>query len=256
MHRILNCNIPGYAARRCVTQAPPGLQVITNFLSGSEHDSVVSEVSRIFEEARGKGKNHHAQKVEIPQPESVKSQAHNLLSNEYYLPVQVSESAANPNKVLSCAYFQKYGDAGHELIYFSKGKLKSLPLFGQRLVREKVMAASMRDSFTLDGKWRMTLNIYMCRGSGDAQQLERPGFPLHKDLPANGDITMILSLLASCRMELVPESNLDSTPLQFELKPASLVVLSGEVRWHWLHRVLPAMGDAGIRASVVFGWKP
>ena len=82
----------------------------------------------------------------------------------------------------------------------------------------------------------------------------RPGFPYHKDLPANGDVTMILTLQARGDLELVPETDPHRSPSQVLLHPGSLLVLSGEARWRWLHRLRP-VPDEKQRMSVVFGWR-
>ena len=55
-------------------------------------------------------------------------------------------------------------------------------------------------------------------------------------------------------MELVPEADPERPPTLIKLKPGSLLLLSNEARWQWLHRIRPSQAGVG-RMSVVFGWK-
>jgi len=94
-------------------------------------------------------------------------------------------------------------------------------------------------------------------------------------LAANGEITVILTLKQSATIQLVkPSFDLTDgiqTTTQIEeleqevegggvpvhsmdLTPGSLLVLSGEGRWNWVHRVLPQQAVDGMeRVSLVFG---
>ena len=232
------------------SQIPDGLQVFESFILPAEHDRLAGSVSDIFAAARRRCANTQGEQAPIPQPSTVRSHAHNLPSEEYYVPLKLE--LEGESRVLSSAYFPKYGAGGHELVYFSRGTLQSLPLFAREFIGAMVPALSPLVS--VEGKWRLTLNSYLPSENSAASLATRPGFPFHKDLPANGDVTLILTLLAKGDLELVPEMDPQMKPTLVQLRPGSLLVLSGEARWRWLHRIRPLATTAG-RLSVVFGWK-
>jgi alkylated DNA repair dioxygenase AlkB len=98
----------------------------------------------------------------------------------------------------------------------------------------------------------MTLNTYSMGAA------EVPGFPYHVDLPANGPITMIATLRRGATLELRhKDAAAGTTPERIILQPGSLVVLSGEARYEWEHRILSSPGSGGeegiSRVSIVFG---
>eukprot|EP01122_Echinamoeba_exundans_P006278 TRINITY_DN1730_c0_g1_i1.p1 TRINITY_DN1730_c0_g1~~TRINITY_DN1730_c0_g1_i1.p1 ORF type:complete len:198 (-),score=5.56 TRINITY_DN1730_c0_g1_i1:43-636(-) len=141
------------------------------------------------------------------------------------------------------AWFTKYGDEGHELGYFQKNN--NIPQFGWRIIRR------LLDSFPEIGKvkpssndgqlqWRMTLNFY------DKQQKSRAGFPFHRDIDTNGEITTIVTLNAPAifefrRMNASGSSTTshDDATCAAPLLPGSAAMLSGPSRWTWLHRIRP-----------------
>ena len=214
---------------------------------------MVACVSDIFAAAGRMDGMLQGEKAHIPQPGSIKSHAHNLPGDEYYFPLKLQTEPAS--EVLSSAYFPKYGDEGHELIYFSKGSLRSLPHFAQEFIQDRISSLkSITPFIAVEGKWRLTLNRYTPSNGLACQPATRPGFPYHKDLPANGDITFILTLLETGEMELVPEADPQRPPTLIKLKPGSLLLLSDDSRWRWLHRICPSQAGVG-RMSVVFGWK-
>jgi len=170
-------------------------------------------------------------------------------------------------------YFEKYGDEGHELIYFQGNH--NLPAFAKALIttygnldhraRELLLEYNSGNQMT-DKKelyWKMTLNYYTKKEiDGDEQW---PGFPFHVDIASNGDITFILSLGAPAIMEFKAKEN-TTTPDNVHrvlLEPNSLVAIAGEARWNWMHRIVPTgnkfehEGKAFVRTnerkSVVFG---
>mmetsp|Transcript_14570 Transcript_14570/g.27718 ORF Transcript_14570/g.27718 Transcript_14570/m.27718 type:complete len:173 (-) Transcript_14570:155-673(-) len=100
----------------------------------------------------------------------------------------------------------------------------------------------------------------------------RPGFPWHRDLKANGACSIILGLGSSGRLEFGKEPGFDSSqpppkdnrvenpdeisPVRLvELRPGSLLILTGPARWHFVHRVLNGTHGSGgeERASLVWG---
>lgn len=180
-------------------------------------------------------------------------------------------------EVLNCEHFEGYGRADiHDLTYFQRNR--NIPGYAQAVVLEiaqlpevAAVAAAVADARdTLE--WRMTLNAFTAVESavdpsvqgGDDEAL----FPWHVDLPANGDVTAILTLGRAGRIQFARphlttpdaphsdgnrqgeseggrESDCDGTqptvtePLTIDLEPGSLLVASGAARWDFVHRVVP-----------------
>merc|ERR1712144_199611 len=79
-------------------------------------------------------------------------------------------------------------------------------------------------------------------------------FPWHTDLAANGEITAISTLLAPAIMEFAPHADAPGAPTRIVAKPGTLVLLSGDARWKWVHRAMPHPEAAGkARISLVLG---
>ncbi|CAJ1335319.1 unnamed protein product [Effrenium voratum] len=229
-----------------------GLHLNNDFLTEAEELDICREVTRVFSLARSAS-------ALIAKP--VRSQSHNLPFDEHFKRVNVPAMQAC-DQMLACEYFDKYGDQGHELIYFSRGPLDSVPNFVQSLVVDRIRdilallpATSEKgklvhpspDAFR--DKWRLTLNHYSNSGAAD-----RPGFPFHKDIRANGDVTMILTLGSSATMELAQETEPHVPTVSVKLHPRSLLLLSNEARWRRVHCVLPVASPAE-RSSLVLGWR-
>lgn len=98
------------------------------------------------------------------------------------------------------------------------------------------------------------------KGGDDGTELSEAGgalFPWHTDLAANGEITAIATLLAPATLEFAPHADHPGVPTTIDAMPGSLVLLSGEARWEWVHRALPHPGAAGKeRISLVLGCAP
>lgn len=184
----------------------------------------------------------------IPQPKFVTSENHNLSTEEKYTPVKIRESAS---KMLSCEYFPSYGEDGHALAYFRGNK--NLPSYINAILPtiEKVINDLEINPSTQVLRWRLTLNFY--------KQIEGlvAGFPFHVDIPANGVSTMILNI----HNKAIFQIKKDDVIKEIELPVGSLLILSGESRYEWKHRVLPSQIDAARvdeeiqRISLVLGYK-
>lgn len=208
------------------------------------------------------------------------SPAHNLAREARFVRVRVPGAAGEAEG----EHFAAYGD-GHRLTYFRGNKnvppldlppdwLASLGTLPS--VADGVAAARQARGWSSAGqlKWRMTLNHYPTGTS------ERPGFPWHRDLVANGAVTMILALAAPGRLQfgilpdhadgrgglvtLAPSRRAvasAATAIQrgakiavvesMTLDPGDLLVISGPARWEFVHRV--AQGGGTERVSLVYG---
>lgn len=205
-----------------------------------------------------------AEKAHIPQPEFVRSAKHNLATEEFYTRVTLTEAGG---RVLGCEYFPKYGEDGHALGYF-RGTA-NLPDF----VRDRLLApirGLMTDTGLADPAadltWKLTMNFYRNVGGTVA------GFPFHVDIPANGVVTMILNVQREAMFQIVPaRPNVSQAmtfglgengpPTDIPLPVGGLLVLSGESRYEWKHRVLPSASTgptppgAVERVSLVLGFQ-
>jgi hypothetical protein len=265
----------------------PGLLMIRNFVSEAEQPAVLASVARLRQLiALSIGS---AQEVPLDWDSAnavrtamkVKSTAHNLPTPEFYQTVRIarqndtldllSDNFSSPSGsiisgMLQAECFEKYGEDGHVLTYFRLNK--NLPAVGRMLAHRLIsrlpglLKQNETTLFNLlnkpnwtDRRWKMTLNFYDDVGS------KRAGFPFHTDLPANGQSSFILGFQSSATIEFKrndSEANKDVV-LSHTLLPGELVVLSGDVRWNWMHRVLPTAKDAvdGLlfspRSSIVLG---
>jgi alkylated DNA repair dioxygenase AlkB len=83
------------------------------------------------------------------------------------------------------------------------------------------------------------------------------GFPFHVDIPSNGVVTMILNVQRAVRFEIANGGE----PTAIELPVGALLLLSGESRYVWKHRVLPSAAPPGAsghpveRVSLVLGFQ-
>jgi alkylated DNA repair dioxygenase AlkB len=228
----------------------PGLLVYRDHFSGEECGLLVRQSLELYsrlEEAVGR--SGAVERAHIPQPYFVRSAQHNLASEEHYARVVLEES--NQRKV-RCEYFPRYGEDGHALAYFRGNP--NLPDFvlGDLLAQirqtvEQVGLARADQALT----WKLTMNFYKDVGGRVA------GFPFHVDIPANGVVTMILSVHREALFQIAKSDAVTDIPLPV----GSLLLLSGESRYEWKHRVLPmaSTGSAhpsGVeRISLVLGFQ-
>merc|ERR1712093_187324 len=147
----------------------------------------------------------------------------------------------------------EYGSAAHALSYFRGNE--NIPA-----VCDPILKALLKeDAVTSLGEnlhWKLTLNDY--KASTEDALAESGGalFPWHTDLAANGEITAISTLLAPAIMEFAPHADLaaNEQPTRIVAKQVTLVLLSGDARWKWVHRAMPHPDAAGkARISLVLG---
>lgn len=67
----------------------------------------------------------------------------------------------------------------------------------------------------------------------------------HIDSPSSGDVIIVLSLLSNAQMKF----NIKNEFFIVELKPRSLVIMKKEIRYKWMHSILPVKEK---RYSIVF----
>jgi hypothetical protein len=163
------------------------------------------------------------------------SKQHNLKTDEHYHQVTFETNG----QILNLQHFFKYGEEGHSLTYFIG--IQSIPQFVkdalivpmEQIEVVKELKSQKKGNKSLD--WNLTLNTYRPPLHKPNQM---PGFEFHKDIPSNGDITAIFTLLSEAEVEMKPTME---SPVAFRetLIPGSLFLLSGPSRWDWLHRVQP-----------------
>ncbi|WP_422382214.1 hypothetical protein [Marinicellulosiphila megalodicopiae] len=97
-------------------------------------------------------------------------------------------------------------------------------------------------------QWRLTMNFY--------KQVEGAvsGFAFHVDIPANGVVTMILNIQRQANFQITDGNRVEDIVLPV----GALLLLSGESRYQWKHRVLashnPQSANGEIeRISLVLG---
>ncbi len=228
----------------------PGLFVYPNYFTPSQSAEIVAQTLRLYQRLEEQAATSNGlEKAHIPQPEFVRSAKHNLASEEYYTRVVLEEVGG---RKLSCEYFPKYGEEGHSLAYF-----RGNPNLPDYIANELV--GTIRQSLEGIGLippekellWKLTVNFYKSVGGVIA------GFPFHVDIPANGVVTMILNVQREALFQIAKDEHLTDITLPV----GSLLVLSGESRYQWKHRVLPSQApESSIageveRVSLVLGYQ-
>ena len=228
----------------------PGLFVFDDYFTSAQCEAIVRGSLGLSErlEAFVTG-NAEFKRIGIPQPEFVRSARHNLASDESYTRAVLHEAGS---RELRCEYFPRYGEDGHALGYFRGND--NLPDFihgplldGIRHTVEAEHLASADQPLT----WKLTMNFYRSVGGVVA------GFPFHVDIPANGVVTMILNTHREALFQIARGEVMQDV----QLRVGSLLILSGESRYEWKHRVLPqelkdSPAVGGIeRVSLVLGFQ-
>ncbi len=228
----------------------PGLLVYPQYFPREQCELLVRESLELharIEEATEEAGN--VEKAHIPQPGFVRSAKHNLASEEFYTRVALTE----PNQGnMNCEYFPKYGEDGHALCYFRGNG--NLPEFVREGLLAPIQSTMEEAGLARAGEelmWKLTMNFYKSVGGTVA------GFPFHVDIPANGVVTMILNIQREALFQIAKEE----TVTDILLPVGNLLVLSGESRYEWKHRVLPmASGNLATsseveRVSLVLGFQ-
>ena len=179
----------------------------------------------------------------IPQP--TRSQAHNLAAEREFVPLRVHDPALHEGAaILRCEHFAEYGSRYHALSCFrGNANLPRVldPILAALRELDVVRALGTAGGDGTDGDplglhWKLTLNHYKPRAAEPSEALAEAGgalFPWHTDLAANGEMTMISTLLApatpSLRRTPIPPP---ATCRRAAAAPGS-PALSGPARWDW-----------------------
>ena len=234
---------------------PPGLYVFEDFGAPTPETAkgVVQGARALIDAvnaaASGGGESRSA---DIPQPREGRiSRAHNLQRERTFVPLRVKDPVQGTER--RCEHFAEYGSAAHALSYFRGNE--NIPA-----VCDPILAALLKEeAVTSLGEnlhWKLTLNDYKASTEDALAEAGGALFPWHTDLAANGEITAISTLLAPAIMEFAPHADLaaNETPTRIVAKPGTLVLLSGDARWKWVHRAMPHPDAAGkARISLVLG---
>lgn len=209
---------------------PSGLYCYNNFLTESKKNILQEKAIELY------------QKIQMLHPQRASSirlsKNHNLPNREYYKVISMVDEESK----ISAQHFEKYGDEGHTLTYFIGNA--QIPKFIRAGLIARIATVPIVQEWiknkTIEEKvsWNFTFNTYsLTNQKGDDQMLA--GFPFHKDIASNGEITAIYSMGAAAEFEIRnPEHH--AQKVLFSLEDNSLVLLSGAARWHWEHRVLPS----------------
>jgi hypothetical protein len=228
----------------------PGLIVFPDYFPAGQCAGIVRDTLSLYARLEAAASIGTAERVHIPQPEFVRSARHNLTSNEFYTRVTLEEAE---RRELNCEYFPRYGEDGHALAYFRANP--NLPDFVRgdlvASVRERMKGLGLAGP-DQELTWKLTVNFYKNLAGTVA------GFPFHVDIPANGVVTMILNVQREAVFQITKDGE-DVTEIR--LPVGSLLVLSGESRYQWKHRVLPMAGSGAValggveRVSLVLGFQ-
>lgn len=226
---------------------PPGLFLFRGALSAEACETLVKKSVALYHELTALCEGLPLESAQIPQPDFVTSQEHNLTTEERFVRLRPRRS---DTETMRCEFFPEYGSKGHALAYFRGNR--HIPDFIEHHVTD-VLRGHLADVGLLDEgqepEWRLTMNVY--------HRFEDTisGFPFHVDIHANGIVTTILNVQHRARFEIVRHDG--EEPLQRDLEDGDMLVLSGESRYEWKHRVLPmrSQGEDGeiARISLVLG---
>lgn len=228
----------------------PGLLVYPDYFPAVQSAAITHGTLALYSRLEAAASSTaRVEKAHIPQPEFVRSARHNLPSEELYTRVVLDEA---DGRKLSCEYFPRYGEDGHALAYFRRNA--NLPDYIAGGLVAAIRATMEAAGLVRPGQeltWKLTVNVYKSVGGTVA------GFPFHVDIPANGVVTMILNVQREALFQITK----GAAVTDIQLPVGSLLVLSGESRYEWKHRVLPmaasgAAGPGGIeRVSLVLGFQ-
>ena len=218
----------------------PGLVYQPNFLAENVRQSLYAQALRL----------HSAICTYRKEASTHKSQGHNLPFERHYRLIYFEDT---PGRKINAQNFVDYGSPGHELTYFINNQ--NIPSFiHEGLISrinqlEPIQALASQIENPLN--WRFTFNVYKEDGAKQA------GFDWHKDIATNGEITSITTIFGNATFQIRPEDKTSySATYSLPLTAGSIVLLSGDSRWKWEHRVLSqetsATGGIG-RISLVLG---
>ena len=218
----------------------PGLVYQPKFLAENVQRSLYAQALRLHDKIciHREGASFH------------KSQGHNLPFESHYRLLYFEDT---PGRKINAQNFVDYGSPGHELTYFINNQNIPSSIHEELISRisqmEPVQALASQAKTPLN--WRFTFNVYKDQGTKQA------GFDWHKDIATNGEITSITTIFGNATFQIRPEDKSSySATYSLPLTPGSIVLLSGDSRWKWEHRVLsqePSLTDGIGRISLVLG---
>ncbi len=214
--------------RACYSQVATktaGLLILNDFFPKKQLDVIKREAIHLHKAIEEEVKNRPALRTH-------ESQEHNTKKREFYQLLRLRDS---PSRAINCQHFNTYDEKSHKLSYFIGSS--NLPAFLNQSIIPRVLQISQVGTLTLGRKldWNFTFNTYAAR-EGNTPSMA--GFSFHKDIPSNGEVTMIYSLGAPTVFKIRHPDD-DSKGESFPLEENSLVLLSGESRWLYEHCVVP-----------------
>ncbi|QJW93459.1 alpha-ketoglutarate-dependent dioxygenase AlkB family protein [Frigoriglobus tundricola] len=227
----------------------PGLFFDPQYRTAEQCSHLVRRSLELYDRLESATGGGPLEQAHIPQPAYVRSEKHNLPSEEHFARVALTESNG---RGIRCEYFPRYGEDGHALAYFQRNA--NLPDFAADDLVPGVRELVEREGFAPPDQeltWKLTMNFYKRVGGRIA------GFPFHVDIPANGVVTMILNVHREALFQIAK----GDVRADIVLPVGALLLLSGESRYEWKHRVLPTDAPAGgsdhavERVSLVLGFQ-
>jgi len=227
----------------------PGLFLANDYFSPEESSRAIAESLDLYERLEQALPDNSLENASIPQPAYVRSEEHNLQGEEHFARVTLEEGSG---RVIRSEYFPRYGEDGHALAYFQRNR--NLPDFVSETLLGGISTTIEQIGLVEDAaglNWKLTMNFYC------AVNEVVSGFPFHVDIPTNGVVTMILNIHREACFQIAKDENTHDLTLPV----GSLLILSGESRYEWKHRVLPstmkpeANSDLVQRVSLVLGYQ-
>ncbi|MDY3555519.1 hypothetical protein R5W24_004662 [Gemmata sp. JC717] len=228
----------------------PGLLFDPTYFAPVACAGLLAHALRLYERLEAAvGKGGASERARIPQPAYVRSADHNLASEEHFARVTLTEAQG---RTIRAEYFPRYGEDGHSLGYFQRDA--NLPNFVRDELVPGVHGLVASEGLVTPEQeltWKLTANFYR-RANGRVA-----GFPFHVDIPSNGVVTMILNVQREARFQIAK----GGAVTDIALPVGALLLLSGESRYEWKHRVLPSDAPAGFpvhpveRVSLVLGYQ-
>mmetsp|Transcript_11564 Transcript_11564/g.14352 ORF Transcript_11564/g.14352 Transcript_11564/m.14352 type:complete len:204 (+) Transcript_11564:173-784(+) len=161
------------------------------------------------------------------------SQYHNLDSEEHYKNIVVGDEGNTRQAQL----FENYGSEGHMLTYFQGNN--NIPSFVDQLLLSQLLTLPELRDYKNNANWKFTFNTYSAKN----EQLS--GFSFHKDVPSNGDISLIYSLGTESQFQIrLPEGETQTdsdcaSEITENVRSNDLIIMANDARWKYEHRVVP-----------------
>jgi hypothetical protein len=232
----------------------PGLYLYNRFLSNELHAATLEHIRATQEKVRKTAESSLQIKAR-----TYLSKQHNLQTDEFYRKVEIN--LPGDMKAISLQYFQSYGSKGHELCYgIGKKNISSFMLesvFPRLKQLQPIDHLYKVNSGEKPVELRLTTNFYS--PSQDTPN-QLPGFHWHKDTPGNGSITAIYTLKGDPVIFEIKNEDNEKEVHSLSVTEGSLLILSEESRWKWLHRIVPSIIKNSPqcqleRISLAFGFK-